>query len=321
MFNQLIDTSSRHIFTAEMQTRRLESIVALNASAGNVTGRNLTLLIDTLIHIEDAGIGNMQAAGIALSQVDRLLASGALGVDAARTVRSINSVANSIRMMTTLGNRITQGVTGISGGDPTSAINMIGGGINDSIVSVSAIFADMQKSFNAAFNPGATGLENIELTTLSPSDLLSGFRGGLSDAGAAHAHLLVLTSQSGESYYFNLSTAGYDTLRRQTSYNVSAQSRLTRSDALQAVSRGGETITVSGAIFTKKSGAGQLDRLRSIGYAMTPINLTTGYGETLGQWYLTRIEEEQTGLFTDGMPRKQQFTLEFQRYGEDYQNI
>lgn len=321
MFNQLIDTSSRHIFTAEMQTRRLESIVALNASAGNVTGRNLTLLIDSLIHIQDAGIGNMQAAGIALTQVDRLLASGALGVDAARTVRSINSVANSIRMMTVLGNRITQGVTGISGGDPASAINVIGGGINDSIVSVSAIFADMQKSFNAAFGQGTTGLENIELTTLSPSDLLSGFRGGLPDAGAAHAHLLVLTSQSGESYYFNLSTAGYDTLRRQTSYNVSAQSRLTRSDALQAVSRGGETITVSGAIFTKKSGAGQLDRLRSIGYAMTPVNLTTGYGETLGQWYLTRIEEEQSGLFTDGMPRKQQFTLEFQRYGEDYQNI
>ena len=34
-----------------------------------------------------------------------------------------------------------------------------------------------------------------------------------------------------------------------------------------------------------------------------------------------RIEEEQSGLFADGMPRKQQFTLEFQRYGEDYQNI
>jgi phage protein U len=54
---------------------------------------------------------------------------------------------------------------------------------------------------------------------------------------------------------------------------------------------------------------------------MLPVNLTSGYGENFGRWYLARIEEEQSGLFTDGMPRKQQFTLEFQRYGEDYQNI
>ncbi|QOJ22057.1 MAG: phage tail protein [Gammaproteobacteria bacterium] len=263
----------------------------------------------------------MQAAGQALAQANSLLTSGVLGADAAAAARGLNSIASSIRLMTTLGNRILLGVTGISGGDPSSAINGVGGSINNAVLTTGGIFDSVQLAFNAAFNPGSPSLENIELTALSPSDLLSGFRGGLPDAGASHAHLLVLTSQTGESYYFNLSTAGYDTLRRQTHYNVAAQSRLTRSDALQAVSRGGETITISGAIFTKKSGAGQLDRLRGIGYAMTPLNLTTGYGETLGQWYLTRIEEEQSGLFADGMPRKQQFTLEFQRYGEDYQNI
>lgn len=321
MFNDLIDTAATRCSVACEQTRRMQGIVTRSATTGSTAAQNLILLVDSLSRIESAGTVNMQAAGQALTQANSILASGVLGVDAAAAARDLSSIGNSISLARTLGNRIMQGVTGISGGDPLSIINGVGGGINDSISAVDAIFTGVQKSFNAAFGRGATGLENIELTTLSPSDLLSGFRGGLPDAGAAHAHLLVLTSQGGESYYFNLSTAGYDTLRRQTSYNVSAQSRLTRSDALQAVSRGGETITVSGAIFTKKSGAGQLDRLRSIGYAMTPVNLTTGYGETLGQWYLTRIEEEQSGLFTDGMPRKQQFTLEFQRYGEDYQNI
>ena len=320
-FNQLIDTAASRCGVACEQTRRMQGMVTRSAAAGNIAAQKLILLVDSLSRIENAGPVNMQAAGQALAQANSLLASGVLGADAAAAARGLNGITNSIRLMTTLGNRILLGVTGISGGDPSNVINSVGGSINNTVLTTGGIFDSVQLAFNAAFNPGSPTLENIELTALSPGDLLSGFRGGLPDAGASHAHLLVLTSQTGESYYFNLSTAGYDTLRRQTHYNVAAQSRLTRSDALQAVSRGGETITVSGAIFTKKSGAGQLDRLRGIGYAMTPLNLTTGYGETLGQWYLTRIEEEQSGLFADGMPRKQQFTLEFQRYGEDYQNI
>ncbi|MBX3615968.1 hypothetical protein [Nitrosomonas sp.] len=39
----------------------------------------------------------------------------------------------------------------------------------------------------------------------------------------------------GEDYYFNLSTAGFDTLRRQTDDNVAAQERLTRTNALRAM--------------------------------------------------------------------------------------
>jgi len=102
---------------------------------------------------------------------------------------------------------------------------------------------------------------------------------------------------------------------------VATQDRLTRLPALQAVSKGGDSITVSGAIVTKKSGASQMNRLRDIGFRMVPVMLTTGYGESFGQFYISRIEEDQDGLFPDGMPRKQSFTLEFQRYGEDYSNL
>ena len=292
------------------------------ANGWNGTNQNLMVLIDSLSRIENSGVINMQAASQALSQANKLLASGVLGVDVARTTRNLSSIANSLILMGTFGKRITQGVTGISGGNPLSVVNSVGTGINASITATGQILDSVQRVFNTTFNPAVSqGAPDIELTTLSPRDLLSGFGGGLSNAGASHAHLLVLTAQSGESYYFNLSTAGFDTLRRQTNYNVASQDRLTRRTALQAVSKGGESIIVSGAIFTRKSGGGQLNRLRDIGYSMTPLNLITGYGDALGRWYLTRIEEEQSGLFTDGMPRKQQFTLEFQRYGEDYTNL
>lgn len=137
-------------------------------------------------------------------------------------------------------------------------------------------------------------------------------------ATTAQSHLLVLSSGNGERYYFGLSTAAYETLKRTTNFNVAAQERLQRPEALQAVSQGGETISLSGAIFTKtKAGARQLDTLRRIGAGMLPLQLTTGYGDVLGRWYLTQIDEEQGAILPDGAPRKQTFSLEFRRYGDD----
>lgn len=54
---------------------------------------------------------------------------------------------------------------------------------------------------------------------------------------------------------------------------------------------------------------------------MKPVLLTTGDGEVLGRWLLQAIEEEQDALLADGMPRKQTFSVEFGRYGEDFKNV
>jgi uncharacterized protein len=141
-------------------------------------------------------------------------------------------------------------------------------------------------------------------------------------ASGATSHLLVLTPDMGTSYYFGLSAAAFDRLRRQTTYNVAVQDRLLRPEAVQAVSTGGETISLSGVVYTAvKSRGRELAKLRRIGGAMLPVQLTTGYGEVLGRWYMTSIEEEQEALLVDGAPRKQTFSLEFKRYGDDYQNV
>ncbi|MCY1446438.1 Phage P2 GpU [compost metagenome] len=85
---------------------------------------------------------------------------------------------------------------------------------------------------------------------------------------------------------------------------------------------GDEKITLKGAIFPGyKGGLKQLDTLRSIGALLLPLGLTTGYGHVLGDWCLTSIEEEQSALMQGGIPRKQSFSLEFVRYGEDLQNV
>ncbi|MDR2306135.1 MAG: phage tail protein [Paucimonas sp.] len=137
-------------------------------------------------------------------------------------------------------------------------------------------------------------------------------------------HLLVLQplTPGASPFYFNLDTAAFDQLRRQTRYRWVGQERLSRANAQQAVSQGEESITLRGAIHPGfKGGIGQLQTLRSIGRQLMPLSLTTGYGEVLGTWCLTSIEEEQTQLLAGGIPRKQGFSLEFVSYGQDLHNV
>ncbi|MDF9755491.1 phage protein U [Pseudomonas sp. TE6288] len=137
-------------------------------------------------------------------------------------------------------------------------------------------------------------------------------------------HLLVLQplKAGAAPYYFNLDTAAFDQLRRQTRFRWAGQERLSRDTAQQAVSLGEETISIRGAIFPGfKGGLGQLQTLRSIGRQLLPLSLTTGYGEVLGTWCLTSIEEEQSVLLAGGIPRKQGFSLEFVSYGQDLHNV
>ncbi|RXT70580.1 phage tail protein [Pseudomonas syringae] len=145
-----------------------------------------------------------------------------------------------------------------------------------------------------------------------------------SEAVKPFPHLLIIQPLKPESqpYYFNLDTAAFDELRRQTAFRWSGQERLTRSIAQQAVGLGDDKLSLKGAIFPGfKGGLKQLDTLRSMGRNLQPLSLTTGYGEVLGNWCLLSVDEEQSNLLAGGIPRRQGFSLEFVSYGDDLQNV
>jgi phage protein U len=137
-------------------------------------------------------------------------------------------------------------------------------------------------------------------------------------------HLLILQplEPNAKPYYFNVETAAFDELRRQTGFRWAGQERLTRDIAQQAVGQGEDKLTIKGVIFPAfKGGIGQLDTLRGIGRKLGPVSLVTGFGAVLGTWCLTNVEEEQSALLGGGIPRKQSFSLEFVKYGDDLQNV
>lgn len=163
-----------------------------------------------------------------------------------------------------------------------------------------------------------------EVETVVPTAALAPTVTPAPEAVGSYPHLMILTplSTSGAPFYFNLNTAAYDSLQRSTAYRWASQERLGRRPAQQAVGMGDEKITLRGVIFTGfKGGLKQLDTIRLIGQQLAPLSLTTGYGRVLGHWCLASVTEDQSGLLQGGIPRKQTFTLEFVRYGDDMQNV
>jgi phage protein U len=168
------------------------------------------------------------------------------------------------------------------------------------------------------------GKVSPSLANIVPTGSLGGDATPLPEAVKPFPHLLIVQPQDSQAqpYYFNLDTAAFDELRRSTEFRWASQERLTRRPAQQAVGIGEEKITLKGAIFPGfKGGLKQLDTLRSLGAQLKPLTLTTGYGDVLGTWCLKSVEEEQSALLQGGIPRKQAFTLEFVRYGDDLQNV
>ncbi|MHB2246447.1 phage tail protein [Pseudomonas fitomaticsae] len=162
------------------------------------------------------------------------------------------------------------------------------------------------------------------LGNILPTGSLAGDATPVPEAVKPFPHLLIVQPLDPKAvpYYFNLDTAAFDELRRSTEYRWASQERLTRRPAQQAVGIGEEKITLKGAIFPGfKGGIKQLDTLRSLGAQLLPLTLTTGYGDVLGTWCLKNVDEEQSALLQGGIPRKQAFTLEFVRYGDDLQNV
>lgn len=68
----------------------------------------------------------------------------------------------------------------------------------------------------------------------------------------------------------------------------------------------------------KAIGAEYINVLRAIAKAGKPQRLVDGRGMFYGYWCLKSIKETQSVFLYDGTPKKQEFDLEFVKYGEDF---
>jgi phage protein U len=277
--------------------QRLQSGLKFLASAGETGRRSL----DGMLGPVNGAIGEITGAA---SELEGLPFVGpAIGAKLQRVMRGVNAaqakVGQVVAMYGTATRALSQvderlGVLKEQAGKAATAINKIAGKVSPSLANIvpTGAFATDQTPAPEAVKP--------------------------------FPHLLIIQPEDpkAQPYFFNLDTAAFDELRRSTEFRWASQERLSRRPAQQGVGMGDEKITLKGAIFPGfKAGLKQLDTLRALGAQLKPLSLTTGYGDVLGTWCLKSVDEEQSSLMQGGIPRKQGFTLEFVRYGDDMQNV
>ncbi|ORC49911.1 oxidoreductase [Burkholderia sp. A27] len=291
-------------FTRQITQAATQASIATERvrNMSRVYERNRAASANTVAVLQKLATGNLTSAADLLSGAGSALSvAGDLDPRVGTVVRSFNAMQSSVNSVLKIA---------------TASNHPL---VKSAADSVNTALGDVRTKFNAWAGIRETPSPGSLATSTGAGALLSGLLGG---ASGATPHLMTLTSDAGDTFHFNLSTAAFDKLRRTTRYKVASQERLNRQEALQAVSQGGETIMLSGVVFAASgAGAKQIDALRAIGDRMVPVQLTTGYGEVLGRWYLQGVDEEQEALMSDGAPRKQTFSLEFGRYGEDYKNL
>lgn len=294
--------------TANLLATGLTQISALHRTVVGAAANPATVA-STSATLEKNGVSTLTAAS-------GLLAQGRIGLPAA-SYSNVN--VSAIQQLVSINGLLSSGVNAkinqvITAARAVPALINIG----SQLAPLGTAISSQVTQIAGGFSP-QTAAVPLEITKLPAPGIQ--IPTGIGGATGAQAHLLVLTTVGGQSYYFNLHTCPFETLRRHTTYNVVAQERLQRRNAAQGVSLGGETLTLSGTVHASLGGAGQLDKLRAIGDSLQPLTLTAGYGRTLGQWCLVGIEETQGNHFKDGLPRTQEFSLEFMSYGADSQNV
>ncbi len=257
--------------------------------------------LDGMLGPMNGAIGDITGAASELESIP--FVGPEVGAKLQRTMRGINLAQSKVGEVAAMYGQATSGMSQVQARMGTlreqssragEAINKVAGQLSPSLANVVS---------TASFSPLATPA--AQSVTPFP-------------------HLLIIQPLRPDArpFYFNLNTAAFDELRRQTAFRWAGQERLSRSIAQQAIGQGEDKLSLKGAIFPGfKGGLKQLDTLRSIGRALEPLSLITGYGEVLGTWCLLSLDEEQSHLLAGGIPRKQSFSLEFVSYGGDLQNI
>ena len=117
-------------------------------------------------------------------------------------------------------------------------------------------------------------------------------------------------------FQFSVDTAAYDELTLKAEYPWATVNRLQNTPQLQAMGKETRSISLQGTVYPtyRGSGAEQIENLREAAAQMEPQFLVAGDGRSLGRWVVKSIAQTDSVFFSDGVPQKQEFSLELERF-------
>jgi len=129
--------------------------------------------------------------------------------------------------------------------------------------------------------------------------------------------ILLALSHEKNQFVFSVLGAAYDQLQRSSAWRWAKMPRVGRLPARQSLGPDDDTIELQGTIITERSGYGTLTDLRYMMQQGVPVMICDSTGNIHGKWCMESLQETQSAIHIDGLPRKQTFQLRLSVYGED----
>lgn len=122
-------------------------------------------------------------------------------------------------------------------------------------------------------------------------------------------------------FTFSIDTAAFQSLQRATDYRWQGQNRIGRLPAQQFTGPGRDSIQLAGTIYPHyRGGLGQIGQLRAQAGLGVPLPLIYAFesvGQYCGLWCIMGIDEVRTTFLEGGLPKRIDFRLGLEAYGED----
>ncbi len=123
-------------------------------------------------------------------------------------------------------------------------------------------------------------------------------------------------------FKFSIHTAAYQQLTRTYGWVWASTNRFGKTASLQYTGRDNPTVNLPGVIYPEfeNVGTGQISELVKLGDAAVPHLMTSGLGDVMGYWVVTRLTETEAKHTVAGIPIKQTFSLDLKYYGKIISN-
>lgn len=120
------------------------------------------------------------------------------------------------------------------------------------------------------------------------------------------------------SFIFELKTAAFSSLKKSSEYRWSSSETIGNPPILQSLGKGSDRIDLEGIIYPNFTDSSSIEDLRIIAESQEPQILVDGTGNIHGFWVIKQIAETQSFFDKFGQPKKIEFNINLEKYGEFY---
>jgi phage protein U len=129
--------------------------------------------------------------------------------------------------------------------------------------------------------------------------------------------VFMILGEGKEAVLFSVNGVAYESLQRSSAWRWAKMPRIGRLPGRQSLGPDDDAIELAGTIITERSGFDGVTRIRNLMATGKPQRLCDSFGYVLGMWCIESVQETQSNLHIDGLPRKQTFSVSLSIYGED----